>query len=182
MHLLKYPPDALTTLARLNQVHLNGITISQISPKLGLGVLFHPDKYNPKHHSLITIDKELILSLESVELAGKSDVLLREVLRACCGILGANLEEGYGVKHEEAGVLGFDLMDEDEDEEDEIHPWGRNPRLMIMLFLAIMLARGEFENEGNVLGRGQRRAGARVGSGGIWSVYASAYTYSHPTP
>lgn len=173
MHPPNYPPDALPALARLNQVHLNGITISQISPVLGLGVLFHPEKYNPQHCSLITIDKELILSLESVELAGKSDLLLRDVLRACCGILGADPEEGHGAKHEEVGVLGLDLLSEDEDEEDEIYRWGRDSRLMIMLFLAIMLAR----SEGNIPGREQKRVGA---SGGIWSVYAP--TYCRPAP
>ena len=172
MHHPIFPPDTLTALAHLNQVHLNGITISQISPVLGLGVLFHSDKYNPECCSLITIDKELILSLESVELASKSDLLLREVLRACCGILGADPGEDYGVDHEVVGVSCLDLLneDEDEDEEDEIHLWGRNPRLMIMLFLAIMLARGRVESEENVT-RERRGLSVRIGSGGIWSVY-----------
>ena len=170
MHHPIFPPDTLIALARLNQVHLNGITISHISPVLGLGVLFHSDNYNPECCSLITIDKELILSQESVELAGKSDFLLREVLRACCGILGADPGEDPGVKYEVVGVPCLDLLNEDEDGGDEIHLWGRNPRLMIMLFLAIMLARGRVESEENVR-REQGRLSARIGGGGIWSVY-----------
>ncbi|KAF8429244.1 hypothetical protein EV426DRAFT_557602 [Tirmania nivea] len=121
MRLPTYPPSALSAFASLYQLLLNGTSVSPISPEVGLGVLFHPEKYNPAHPPLLTIGKDLILSAETVESAAKIDPWIRDLLRSC-----------------------------------SIQPWGRNPRLMIMLYLAVIMVRG------STVG---------VSSGGIWSEY-----------
>lgn len=173
MRLPTYPPSALAAFARLHQLQLNGTSISHISPDVGLGMLFHPEQYNPAHRPLLTIDKDLVLSVESIESAAKSDHWIRDVLRACCGLLGGDAQ-GDGKRGKEAGTekfpgLELELEDEDEGEGEEIQQWGRNPRLMIMLFLAVMVVRGAVEAEGSARESEQRRKVVGVGSGGVWS-------------
>jgi len=170
MHLPTYPPSALSAFARLHQLLLNGTSISHISPGVGLGVLFHPEKYNPAYPPLLTIGKDLTLSAETVELVAKSDHWIRDLLRACCGLLEAESEENDGCGGP-GNIPGLDLGDEDEEGREEIKPWGRNPRLMIMLFLAVMMVRGSVEAEEP---NDQKRKAVGVGSGGIWSEYVIA--------
>jgi len=168
MHLPTYPPLALGAFARLHQLQFNGTTISHISPEIGLGVLFHPEAYNPAHRPLLTIGKDLTLSAESVESAAKSDHWIRDLLRACCGLFRTDIEEN----EKEGGlrnISGQDLEDGEEgDGEGETRPWGRNPRLMVMLFLAVMMVRGSVEAEEP---NEEKRKAVGVGSGGVWSEY-----------
>ena len=171
MRLPTYPPSALSAFARLHQLQLNGTSISHISPEVGLGVLFHPEKYNPACPPLLTIGKDLILSAETVELAAKNDHWIRGLLRACCGLFEAESKENDGCG-ELGSIPGLNLGDGGgEDGGEKIQPWGRNPRLMIMLFLAVMMVRGSVEAEES---NDQKRKAVGVGSGGIWSEYVIA--------
>ena len=171
MHLPTYHSEALGAFARLHQLLLNGISISHISPEIGLGVLFHPEKYNPAYPPLLTIGKDLTLSAESVGSAAKSDHWIRDLLQACCGLLGAAELEGNDGCSGLRNIQGLDLGDEDGEDRGQIQPWGRNPRLMIMLFLVVMMVRGSAEAEES---KDQKRKAVGVGSGGIWSEYVIA--------
>lgn len=167
MHLPTLPPSALSAFARLHQILLNGISISHVSPEVGLGVLFHPENYNPAQPPILAIGKDLTLSAETVESAAKVDHWIGDLLRACCGLGGAGSKENDG-RDGRGNIAVLPMLDLDKEDEEGIQPWGRNPRLMIMLFLAVMMVRGSVESEES---NDQKRKAVGVGSGGIWSEY-----------
>ena len=166
MKLQTYSAITLSPFARLHNLKLNGISIASLGPLLGLGIVFDPAKYDSVDPALLTIDRDLILSAESVELAAKSDARIRDLLKACCCIQDTSVNG-------EPNDITFDLsalqVDEEDDEEERrnIKPWGRNPRLMIMLFLAVMMARGVAGDSDKI--NDQRKRALGVGTGGIWS-------------
>ncbi|KAI5811354.1 hypothetical protein DFH27DRAFT_23729 [Peziza echinospora] len=168
MKLQTYSAVTLSPFARLHNLKLNGISIASLGPQLGLGIVFDPAKYDSADPALLTIDRDLILSAESVELAAKSDERIRDLLKACCGIQDTSVKE-------DPDDITFDLSElqvgeeGDEEERRNIRPWGRNPRLMIMLFLAVMMARGVEGDTDKI--NDQRRRALGVGTGGIWSEY-----------
>lgn len=171
MRLPALPPAALVASARLHGIQLNGTSIERISPEIGLGVLFRREKYNPTKPALLTVGKDLILSADNVEIAGKSDPWVKDLLRACCGILGADQSEVNENEGEpsDVGVPDLNFGEEQEVETQVLQPWGRNPRLMIMLFLTVMMVRAAVNIEEKEARTGQRTIHIGVGTGGIWS-------------
>ena len=67
--------------AQLNSVELNGIEISKLPGSKGFGILAKQD-VTEENAILMTVPKDLILSLNNVWLYAKSDYHLREVLEA----------------------------------------------------------------------------------------------------
>lgn len=67
--------------AQLNNVELNGIEISKLPGSKGFGIVAKHDIAD-ENPILMTVPKDLILSLENVWLYAKSDRHLQEVLNA----------------------------------------------------------------------------------------------------
>ncbi|KAI4174197.1 MAG: hypothetical protein LQ346_008274 [Caloplaca aetnensis] len=75
------PSTALQTWADLNDIHLNGVRIGQISNDRGLGVIATAESLEGPA-ILMTVPPHLILSLDNVWIYAKSDPHLKEVLDA----------------------------------------------------------------------------------------------------
>ena len=74
-------PASSTYWARLNQIELNGVKVSQVPGGRGCGVIA-TDFLSEENAILMTIPRELLLSLEKVWVYAKADRHLREVLEA----------------------------------------------------------------------------------------------------
>ena len=75
------PISALSAWIKLNNVVLNGVTVSAIQDDKGLGIISggeNSDDCTP----LMIVPQSLVLSLENVWVFAKSDQQLREVLEA----------------------------------------------------------------------------------------------------
>lgn len=75
------PPTALYSWAELNNIVLNGVTISQVPNGRGLGVVATAKSFD-ENAVLMAVPPQLILSLETVWIYAKSDPQLKEVLDA----------------------------------------------------------------------------------------------------
>ena len=73
--------SSLTAWVRLNSVQLNGVKIASFEDSRGLGVVT-TEELSEDNAILMTVPRELLLSLENVWLYAKSDGRLREVLQA----------------------------------------------------------------------------------------------------
>ena len=72
--------ETLSTWARLNHVVFEGIAVTDI-PSRGYGLIVTAEK-DEESAVLVTVHKDLILSLENVWVLAKADQHLREVLHA----------------------------------------------------------------------------------------------------
>ena len=71
--------------AQLNNVELVGVEISKLPGSKGFGIVAKHDIPDDENPILMTVPKDLILSLENVWLYAKSDRHLQEVLDAVGG-------------------------------------------------------------------------------------------------
>ncbi|KAF2758315.1 SET domain-containing protein [Pseudovirgaria hyperparasitica] len=67
--------------ASLNGVTLNGASVDRVAHK-GCAVLATQDLRAAEHHYIMTVPRELVVSLESIEIQAKSDKHLAEILAA----------------------------------------------------------------------------------------------------
>lgn len=81
MHRETLPPDSSLPWAKLNNIVLNGVKISQLGKSRGSGVIATRE-LSADNAALMTIPRELILSLDNVWIYAKADHHLREVLEA----------------------------------------------------------------------------------------------------
>jgi hypothetical protein len=81
---LTLPTHTLRPWAQLNGITLDGINLGSVpgSPERGSGVVAARALEGGEEGSLIVITRDLVLSLERVEVEAKSDKHLREVLEA----------------------------------------------------------------------------------------------------
>ena len=75
------PIDQLGAWARLNSIEINGLKITTLQGNRGSGLVATAER--PMNNPLlVTIPKDLVLSLENVWLYAKSDKHLRQTLEA----------------------------------------------------------------------------------------------------
>lgn len=75
------PIGALPAWVKLNNVIFNKVTVSPMSDDKGLGVIISGEDIR-RQAMLMTVPRDLILSLENVWIFAKSDHHLREVLES----------------------------------------------------------------------------------------------------
>lgn len=81
MHSESLPISALSAWIKLNNIVLNGVTVSNIQDEKGLGVISYDGNLDDGT-PLMIVPHGMILSLENVWVFAKSDQHLREVLEA----------------------------------------------------------------------------------------------------
>lgn len=81
MHRETLPPDSSLPWAKLSNIELNGVKVSQLPDSRGSGVVA-THELSEDNALLMTIPQELLLSLQSVWIYAKADRHLREVLEA----------------------------------------------------------------------------------------------------
>lgn len=81
MHSANSPIEALPTWVKLNGIIFDNVTVSPMTDDKGLGVIVSGENAEPRD-LLMTVPRDLILSLENVWIFAKSDHHLREVLES----------------------------------------------------------------------------------------------------
>lgn len=76
------PLDALPAWLALNNVEMNGVAISPAAEGKGSGIFATEDLNSEDNPTLITVPRDLVLSLSTIWEHAKSDHDLEQVLRA----------------------------------------------------------------------------------------------------